>query len=435
MSDSDKRLEQMLKDFEQAHPDAGKALRKLIDETPALKNNLLESIEKGNLERIEALPPDTPKGISGFYARKDGVAPGGAEVKENSIYLSLTMLEDAGDSAKKANSARLIVTHESEHALSKQEKLKADQDFEDKLTAIAKGPPPHDYTNALKEKGDSDRLHEATDQLAGFNAVAAHVFKQNPGATEQQLYKKLFDSSPEMEAYFEASDDPPRAKSTYSIKPGLTLGADGQLAKTPENIEAMAKYFYDARGYPQEYGLRNLNLAIRAEMKEQAEATAKDPSYKPPEARVNLKQLELEGFPLPKGVVDTSPPPFIRGTEPATAPGPATSPASGPPPSPPQALPRGSHDHDLSSVSRPTGYASLDGLLEALKDPNPVRMNEALAQFSKYPDIQLIRQEGVAQYLQAEAQKIQETPRTQSAPTTTQEAPIHEAASRKVAAM
>ena len=50
MSKADeKKLEQMLVDFEKSHPDAGKNFRTLIGETPALKANLLEAIGKGNL--------------------------------------------------------------------------------------------------------------------------------------------------------------------------------------------------------------------------------------------------------------------------------------------------------------------------------------------------------------------------------------------------
>ena len=307
MSKADeKKLEQMLKDFETANPDAGKHFRTLLSDTPALKDNLLEAIGKGHLERIEAMPAGMA-GTPGGFASKDTTVAG-VPVKANTILISTTGLEAAGKDVKVANTMRMILTHESEHAVNKDAILKAGKAFEDKLTAISKGPSPHDYTPPLKQKADSDRLREATDQIGGFNAVAAHVRKGNPTATKEQLYKLLHDSSPEMEPYFDVGGTP--SKPTYQPKAGLTLDKNGQLAETPKNIEAMAKYFYDQRPYREDYGVKALQKAINIEMKEQAADAKADPKYTPPEVRVNLKALGLDGlggFPPGSGITDTSP--------------------------------------------------------------------------------------------------------------------------------
>lgn len=300
MSKADeKKLEQMLVDFEKAHPAAGKNFRTLIGETPALKANLLEAIGKGNLDKIEQLPSSAPAGALGAYNAAD-----------KSMMLPTALLDVSDKDKKLANTMRMVLTHESEHAVNKQAIEAADKAFEGKLTAVAKGPSPHDYTPALKEKADSDRLREATDQIGGFNAVAAHVSKENPGATPAQLREKLYNSSPEMEPYFDVGGTPP--KQTYALKAGLTLGANGQLAETPANIEAMGKHFYDARPYRQIYGVQALQQAIGIESKEQAADRAADPKYTPPEVRVNLKTLGLDGvvaFPPGSGITDTSPKP------------------------------------------------------------------------------------------------------------------------------
>lgn len=311
MSKADeKKLEQMLVDFEKAHPDAGKNFRTLIGETPALKANLLEAIGKGNLEKIGPMPASAPAGALGAYNAAD-----------KSMMLPTTLLDVADKDKKLANTMRMVLTHESEHAVNKQAIEAANKAFEGKLTAVSKGPSPHDYTPALKEKADSDRLREATDQVGGFNAVAAHVRKENPTATPAQLYEKLHNSSPEMAPYFDVAGTPP--KQTYAPKAGLTIGANGLLAETPANIEAMGKHFYDARPYRQIYGTQALQAAINVEGKEQVADRAADPKYTPPEVRVNLKELGLDGvvaFPAGSGITDTSPrpPPVVPPKSPVT---------------------------------------------------------------------------------------------------------------------
>ena len=298
MSKADeKKLEQMLVDFERAHPDAGKNFRTLVGETPALKANLLEAIGRGNLEKIEQLPANAPPGALGAYSAAD-----------KSMLLPTNLLDVADKDKKLGNTMRMVLTHESEHAVNKQAIEKADRTFEDNVTKIAKGPSPHDYTKVLKDFGDSQRVREATDQIGGFNAVAAHVRKENPTAAPAQLYEKLSNSSPEMAPYFDVTGTPP--KQTYAPKAGLTLGKDGQLAENPKNIEAMAKHFYDARPYRQIYGVEALQTAMQVEFKEQAADRAADPKYKAPEVRVNLKELGLDGavrIPPGIGITDTSP--------------------------------------------------------------------------------------------------------------------------------
>ena len=297
MSKADeKKLEQMLVDFEKAHPDAGKNFRTLLGETPALKANLLEAIGKGNLDKIEQIPAGAPAGAIGAYSAAD-----------KAMLLPTALLDVADKDKKLANTMRMVLTHESEHAVNKQAIEKADKAFEAKLTAIAKGPSPHDYTKVISEKDKSDRLREATDQIGGFNAVAAHVHKENPKATPGQLYEKLANASPEMAPYFDISGTPP--KQTYAPKAGLTLGKDGQLAENPKNIEAMGKYFYDARPYRQIYGIEAVQAAIGVESKVQAAAAAADPKYIAPEIRFNLKELGLDGVGIKfgPGITDTSP--------------------------------------------------------------------------------------------------------------------------------
>ncbi|HEY1137851.1 MAG TPA: XVIPCD domain-containing protein [Xanthomonadaceae bacterium] len=294
--EDEKKLEAMLVAYETTYPAAGKNFRTMIGETPSLKTNLLDAIAKGNLEKLGPMPAGSPAGAMGTYSAND-----------KAIFLPETLLAKTDKDPVLANTMRMIMTHESEHAINKQAMEKSHKDFITSLEAVAKGPAPHDYTAALKAKGDADRLREATDQVGGFNAVAAHVRKQNPTATPAQLNAKLFASSPEMEPYFDVGGKAPNL--TYTPKAGLTLDKEGQLARTPANIEAMGKHFYDARPYQQIYGVNGLKVALAVEGMQQAKDAAADPKYVAPEVRFNLKELGLDkvGIVFGPGIKDTSP--------------------------------------------------------------------------------------------------------------------------------
>jgi hypothetical protein len=294
--EDEKKLETMLADYEKSYPAAGKNFRTLLAETPALKTNLLDAIGKGNLEKLGPMPAGSPAGALGTYSATD-----------KAIFLPEALLGRTDKDPVLGNTMRMVLTHESEHAINKQAMEKSHKDFITALETVAKGPGPHDYTAALKAKGDADRLREATDQVGGFNAVAAHVRKQNPTATPAQLNARLYASSPEMEPYFDVGGKAPNL--SYTPKAGLTLDKEGQLAKTPANIEAMAKHFYDARPYQQIYGVNGLKTALAVEGMQQARDAAADPKYVAPEVRFNLKELGLDkqGIVFGPGIRDTSP--------------------------------------------------------------------------------------------------------------------------------
>ena len=345
MSKADeKKLEAMLVDFEKGNPAAGKNFRTLIGETPALKANLLDAIGKGNLDKIAPLPAGVPKGALAGY-----------DPTSNTIHLPVDILGVSDKDKKLANTMRLVVTHESEHAVNKQAIEKSNKAFEGQLEKIAKGPSPHDYTTVIKTRTESERTREATDQIGAFNALAAHVRKENPTATKSQMYEKLYNSSNQMEQYFDVGGTAPGK--TYTPKAGLTIDKDGQIAGTKANIEAMGKHFYDANGYQRIYGVRALQAAVNIESKEQIADKAADPKkYVPPEVRVNLKEIGLDGivsFPPGSGITDTSPKP------PPVAPpkGPVTPLETPPAPSAPES--RGTRP---AETAPPLDLQSIDAL-------------------------------------------------------------------------
>ena len=265
--EDEKKLEAMLADYEKSYPDAGRNFRTLLGETPALKTNLLDAIAKGNLEKLGPMPAGSPAGALGTYSATD-----------KAIFLPEALLGRTDKDPVLGNTMRMVLTHESEHAINKQAMEKSHKDFITALETVAKGPGPHDYTAALKAKGDADRLREATDQIGGFNAVAAHVRKQNPTATPAQLNARLYASSPEMEPYFDVGGKAPNL--TYTPKAGLTLD-----------------------------GMNGLRAALAVEGMQQAKDAAADPKYVAPEVRFNLKELGLDkvGIVFGPGIKDTSP--------------------------------------------------------------------------------------------------------------------------------
>ncbi|WP_354519771.1 hypothetical protein [Lysobacter enzymogenes] len=271
---------------------------------------MLTAIGDGNLDRFKALDP---------ALRARGVM-GGFDSSDDSIALPMDVLQASGADPQKANTLRMVFGHEIEHSINKTDIARNADASKQEIARIAGGPSPHDYTAILKSHNDSARLRESNDQIAGFNVLAAHVRRENPDATPEQLYAKLYASSDQMRQYFDVGLDAD-GKRTYAPKAGLTIGANGQIAVNADNVEAMGKYFYDQNRYPEVYTHRNLGQAYRAEL----DAARADPSRPTPEVRVDLQALKLPGFPLPPGFSDSSPalaPPVPR-APPESAPRPA----------------------------------------------------------------------------------------------------------------
>ncbi|SDW67339.1 hypothetical protein SAMN05421681_102519 [Lysobacter enzymogenes] len=299
------RLETMLADFERDNPIAGANLRTLIETTPELEVRMLTAIGDGNLDTFKPLDPALR--ASGWIA--------GFNPKDDSILLPIDLLQGAGADPQKANTLRLALGHEVEHAVNKEEIARNAESTQREITRIAKSPSPHDYTDVLKAYNDTLRPREINDQIAGFNVLAAHVRRENPDATPEELYAKLYASSDQMQPYFDVGLDA-NGQRTFTPKPGLTLGPNGDIAPTAENIEAMGQHFFDRARYAERYAARNLEMAEKAEN----QAALADPSRPPMEIKVDLQALGLPGLALPLGFSDSSPSLAPGARSPETAP-------------------------------------------------------------------------------------------------------------------
>ena len=305
MATPEQTLDKMLKDFEAANKTAttnpGKNFRDLIESTPQLKADILESIKKGNLDKFEAISGTNPLG----YYNADNKA----------LAVSADQLNDAGKKTQTANSIRFTLGHEIQHGVNRQDILDQDNKLRTDAKATAKTPSPHDYTDELKTYNQTSRKIETSAEIAGFNTLASYVTSKNPKAT----LKDLYDASPDdMRMYINA--DLTKSPPTYAAKPGLTIGADLKIASTPKNVEAMGKLFYDANGYPANEAGRAVGMIAKEERDALAAARKADPKHPAPEIRVDLKALDLTGMPLPRGFTDSSRP-RLQHEEGAAAPG------------------------------------------------------------------------------------------------------------------
>ncbi len=394
-TENEKKLEAMLAEFEKNNATEGKNLRGLLDNTPELKQRLIDAIDKGNLEKIEPLSAQSKAGGAVGVYRSD----------DKTMELPLDYLKIADKDVAAANMVRITAGHEIEHAINRDAIKTTFDNLEKDILKIAGGPSPHDYTQTLKTFNTESREREARDEMAGFNILAAHVKRENPNATQQELYQKLYDASPDVQGYFDTKGTAPNQ--TYEPKPGLTMNDKFQVEATKENVEAFGKHFYDARGYPANY-VGNIIGAI-GDIENQLHGK----SAKPPEVNINLKEIGIQGqVALPGNINDSSPPRLGAPAGPEAHKTEAHAPTE-----------HGAHDAHRHVH---TGDKQLNDMLNALKDPD--RLKEAMQNLANSPDGQQFRQDGQSQRQQIESQKLPEAARLQPIP----EAPVQEAAARGV---
>ena len=288
MANGENSLNEMLVAFETAHAVEGAALRAMLDNTPALKTRVNEAIANGQLSGFG--PHDEPG--MGSYSPQTGV-----------IRLPMDHLADAamhrpGDA--RGNTTRIVLGHEIGHALNKANIEQTNQQFAEKIATIATSTSPHDYTDALRERGSVQRVREAKDEIAGINSMVDFVRQQKPDATLTDIYK----ASPEMRSYIDKTGI---FNPVYTVKDGLTFGPDLKIAETPANVEAMGQLFYDTRGYPQNYGAVGLALIAKAEATAQAaNPTRPVPTIQADLASLGIDKRQVPAESLPAGFTDTS---------------------------------------------------------------------------------------------------------------------------------
>ena len=301
------KLEKILTDFETANDTKtqtpGKNLRALLDQSPDLKERIVDSVAKGHLEKFELLPKGENAG--GSYSPDD-----------KAISLPVDELNKAGKSKASAAELVFVMGHEIQHSFNSTVADKGYSDFTTAVDKMAKGPGPHDYTAAVKTFIQVNRDDEAGAHIGGFNAISSQVMKDNPAAG----LKELYNAHPgRMEDFIDRGGKAPAF--TYALKPGLTIESDMTLRDSPENVKAMGKYYFDqppssaglgAKGnqdYPNYYGEWAVNVINDAEKQALADAKKLDPKAVAPEVQLNLKEIGLDKALMDTGLkyTDTTP--------------------------------------------------------------------------------------------------------------------------------
>jgi hypothetical protein len=301
------KLDKILTDFESANDTKtqtpGKNLRALLDQSPDLKERIVDSVAKGHLEKFELLPKGENAG--GSYSPDD-----------KAISLPVDELNKAGKSKASAAELVFVMGHEIQHSFNSTVADKGYDDFTTAVDKMAKGPGPHDYTAAVKTFIQVNRDDEAGAHIGGFNAISSQVLNDNPKAG----LKELYNAHPgRMEDFIDRGGKAPAF--TYALKPGLTMEADMTLKDSPENVKAMGKYYFDqppssaglgAKGnqdYPNYYGEWAVNVINDAEKQALADAKKLDPKAVAPEVQLNLKEIGLDKALMDTGLkyTDTTP--------------------------------------------------------------------------------------------------------------------------------
>ena len=186
--------------------------------------------------------------------------------------------------------------------------------FQQDVDALAQSSGNHDYTDTMAQRGQQQRTREAIDEIHGVNALTEYVRGQNKQATLEDLYEA---NPREMKSYIDRSGTRPNY--SYLARDNLVFDQNLQIdPNKPENVEAMGKLFYDARGYPQSYGEVGMRIIANAE----AQAQKDNPGRAAPTVYVDLPALGIDPSAL---APDAIPANFIPTKAPAVSHAPANT--------------------------------------------------------------------------------------------------------------
>lgn len=131
------------------------------------------------------------------------------------------------------------LAHETQHGFNYERKQAAWQQFDAEVRQIAKDKNPiNDYTRPVVNIIQASRVDEAEGEIAGWNAVLSMKQKNDPSFGVAEM-KKVAGSRAYLFVSANSSDREPVGRS------GLTFNADGSVAPSAQNIEAMGKNYFD----------------------------------------------------------------------------------------------------------------------------------------------------------------------------------------------
>lgn len=224
----DPRVEQMLVAFdksEKASDEELSVMRRAIAESPYLAQLIETNVDRGVLKGFTA--QHTP-GAGGHFTDHDGL-----------LNVSRETLRGAAENTDGMDALVGTLAHEAAHAANQKDRVFRLEQFERKLGEhFASDSEVHDPTEIALTLQQRQRWDEAYAELHSVNAVISRIKLADPQASDDEIAKRVNRTSACV-----AMDQESRE---WVWARGMSLKADGRIAYTPENIEAVARCHFDA---------------------------------------------------------------------------------------------------------------------------------------------------------------------------------------------
>lgn len=200
-------------------------LQGVLAASPVLLDQFNEAVAK---QRVLGLKPLTDPNAGGTFTPDD-----------HSIRLPLARLSN-GPGGKSLDSGEMtfVLGHELQHCLYSTAAAASRKDFETAAVQIAK--TTHDYSDAAEKVLSSNRMDEASAEIAGWNATVSRVRQSNPHASLEDIYRE---APGRMHDFIDRTGGMPQFN--YALKSNLTLNADMTMPVNAANVEAMGVNFFD----------------------------------------------------------------------------------------------------------------------------------------------------------------------------------------------
>lgn len=224
----DPRIERLLTDFKdtQSVSNAERAaFRRAITESPYLRQLIETTLDRGVLKGFTAQA--TP-GAGGHFSDQDG-----------RLNISRSTLSQALTQPDGIDLLVGTIAHEAAHAANQADRQLRLKQFERQLDdRFGSVDEVHDATEIALKLQHSQRRDEAYAELLSVNAVVSRIQHLTPSVKNEELLERVQQGS-----LCVVHD--PKANALRWAE-GITLNAEGRIAYTPENIEAIARCHFDA---------------------------------------------------------------------------------------------------------------------------------------------------------------------------------------------
>lgn len=224
----DPRIERLLTDFKdtQSVSNAERtAVRRAITESPYLRQLIETTLDRGVLKGFTAQA--TP-GAGGHFSDQDG------RLNISRSTLSQVLTQPDGIDLLVGT-----IAHEAAHAANQADRQLRLKQFERQLDdRFGSVDDVHDATEIALKLQHSQRRDEAYAELLSVNAVVSRIQHLTPSVKNEELLERVQQGS-----LCVVHD--PKANALRWAE-GITLNAEGRIAYTPENIEAIARCHFDA---------------------------------------------------------------------------------------------------------------------------------------------------------------------------------------------